>query len=248
MTDPLWPLLGAVGGAIIGSFIATLVIRWPQDRTVRHGRSTCDACGIQLNIVDLIPLIGFAVRGGRCRQCHAVINWRHPAIELAAALIGAAALAVAPGWPGVAGAAFGWMLLAAGAIDAEHFWLPDAITLPMAALGIVAGGIAPPPMTDRLIGLAAGYASLWLVAAGYRALRGREGLGGGDPKLFGAIGAWLGWYALPFVLLLASLAGLGAVVIAMARGQPVSATTRLPFGSLLAVAAFPIWLVLNGQL
>lgn len=247
MSDPVWPLLGAVGGAIIGSFIATLVIRWPQDRAVSQGRSACDACGKPLNIVDLIPVLGFAVRRGRCRQCDAPINWRHPAIEIAAALIGAAALAAAPGYAGFAGALFGWMLLAAGAIDAEHFWLPDAITLPMAVLGIAAAALAPPDLADRLIGLAAGFGSLWLVAAGYRWLRGREGLGGGDPKLFGAIGAWLGWSALPFVLLLASLAGLGAVATAMLRGQAISATTRLPFGSLLAVAAFPVWLVLSGQ-
>lgn len=82
---------------------------------------------------------------------------------------------------------------------------------------------------------------LWLVAALYRSLRGRVGLGGGDPKLFGAIGLWLGWRALPQVLLVAALAGL-AIVLAMAlAGRRVTATDRLPLGTLLAGAAFLCW-------
>lgn len=162
-------------------------------------------------------------------------------------MIGAVALSVAPGWEGLAGAVFGWMLLAAGAIDAEHFWLPDALTLPLAALGLAASLAGEPPLADRLIGLAAGFGSLWLIGWSYRRLRGREGLGGGDPRLFGAIGAWLGWQALPVVLVIAGLAGLGAVAIAVLRGRDVTATTQLPLGSLMAVAAFPVWLVSAAQ-
>jgi leader peptidase (prepilin peptidase) / N-methyltransferase len=90
----------------------------------------------------------------------------------------------------------------------------------------------------------AGFGTLWLIGRGYRLVRGREGLGGGDPKLFGAIGAWLGWAALPHVLLLAGFVGLGSVLIARFRGKAVRATTRLPLGSLMAVAAWPLWLFL----
>lgn len=238
-----WPLAGAVAGAIAGSFLATVVIRWPQDRPVSSGRSACDSCGRTLGVVDLIPLLGFLIRRGRCATCHAPIDRRHPLIELAAALIGAAALAVSPGWGGAAGALFGWLLLALAVLDVEHFWLPDRLTVPLALSGLAAGvaGIAP-ALQDRLIGAAAGFGALALIGWGYRALRRREGLGGGDPKLLGAIGAWLGWQALPFVLLGASLTGLVAVGIAAARGDAVSAGTCLPFGALMAVAAFPLWL------
>lgn len=241
--DWLWPLGGGVAGAIAGSFLATIVIRWPRDRSVMAGRSACDSCGRTLGAVDLIPLLGFAIRRGRCATCHAPIDRRHPLIELAAALIGAAALAAAPGWAGAAGAVFGWMLLALAVLDVEHYWLPNRLTVPLALLGLAAGvvGIAP-ALNDRLIGAAAGFGALALIGWAYRVVRKRDGLGGGDPKLLGAIGAWLGWQALPFVLLGASLIGLIAVGLAVARGEAVSGTTRLPFGALMAVAAFPIWL------
>ncbi|WP_197417796.1 prepilin peptidase, partial [Sphingomonas sp. CCH21-G11] len=100
-----------------------------------------------------------------------------------------------------------------------------------------------PRLTDRLIGGAAGFALLWSVAAVYQRLRGRVGLGGGDPKLFGAIGLWLGWRALPMVLLAACLIGLAVALVMRLRGRDVTATTRLPLGTLLAVAGFGVWVM-----
>jgi leader peptidase (prepilin peptidase)/N-methyltransferase len=243
----IWPLAlaGAVAGAVAGSFIATIAIRWPQGRSVMRGRSACDACGRTLGIVDLIPLLGFLIRRGRCVECGAPIDRRHPIVELAAALIGGTALAASSDIAGAAGALFGWLLLLLALLDIDHHWLPDRLTATLAATGIAAGllGIGP-PLADRLIGAVAGFASLAVIAVTYRAVRRREGMGGGDPKLFGAIGAWLGWHALPFVLLGASVVGLIAVLVAVARRQPMSRTTRLPFGALLAVAAFPVWVVM----
>jgi leader peptidase (prepilin peptidase)/N-methyltransferase len=101
---------------------------------------------------------------------------------------------------------------------------------------LLVGGIATglPPI-DRLIGGAAGFLALWIVAQAYRRLRGREGLGAGDPKLMGAIGLWAGWMALPAILLVAALAGLG---VAVAQGR--SRLDRMPFGTLLAGAAI-VW-------
>jgi leader peptidase (prepilin peptidase)/N-methyltransferase len=240
----MWGVFGFILGAVAGSFVSTAAIRWPKGGQVTRGRSACDGCGRVLGVIDLIPILGFLIRRGRCQTCGAAIDRRHLAIEIAAALIGMTAFAVAPGLAGVAGALFGWMLLLLGALDVEHFWLPDRVTYPFALIGIAAGagGIMPFP-NDRLIGLAVGFGGLWLVGTLYRLVRGREGLGGGDPKLFGAIGAWLGWAALPTVLLLAGLAGLAAILLARTRGETVSATTRLPLGALLAVAAWPVWLV-----
>ena len=124
----------------------------------------------------------------------------------------AVSLVLVPGWLGLAGALFGWVLLTLALLDAGHFWLPDKLTLPLLLLGLAI--VNEPPLLHRLIGAAAGYAVLALIALAYRAARGREGLGGGDPKLLAAIGAWLGWQALPFVLLAASLAGLAWAGIA----------------------------------
>jgi leader peptidase (prepilin peptidase)/N-methyltransferase len=101
-----------------------------------------------------------------------------------------------------------------------------------------------PPLFDRLIGAAIGYIALALIATAYKAVRGREGLGGGDPKMLAAIGAWLGWPLLPFVLLGAGLIGLAVVILSQMRGQGMKATDRLPLGSLMALAAWPIWLLI----
>jgi leader peptidase (prepilin peptidase)/N-methyltransferase len=102
-----------------------------------------------------------------------------------------------------------------------------------------------PPLTDRLAGAAIGWAFLFLVAFLYRRLRGREGMGGGDPKLLGAIGAWIGAWNLPFILLGAGLFGLAAILLMRLRGQQVTATSRLPLGTLMILAAWPVWIVVS---
>jgi leader peptidase (prepilin peptidase) / N-methyltransferase len=242
-----WPAALGVLGAIVGSFVATIVIRWPEGRSAMRGRSACDGCGRTLSAIDLIPLLSAILARGRCRRCGGRIDARHWQIELTAALVGVAAGYVAPGWTGVAGAVFGWMLIALAGLDLAAFWLPDRLTYPMAILGVATGliGVAPTP-TDRFIGGVAGFALLWAIAFGYRRLRGREGMGGGDPKLFGAIGLWLGWRMLPAVLLIASMTGLALVLLAAMRGRPMARDSALPLGALLAVAAYPAWLAMIG--
>lgn len=240
-----WPLGLGVLGAIFGSFIAALVIRWPEGRSVLAGRSVCDACGRTLGPTELVPLASALWLRGRCRTCRAPIDPRHWQIELAAAAIGVLAGIAVPGPVGLAGAIFGWLLLALAALDIAAFWLPDLLTAALALAGIATAllGVAP-SLEDRAIGGAGGFAVLWLIAAGYRALRHRDGLGGGDPKLFGAIGLWIGWRMLPIVLLLASLTGLALVLARLAAGGRIRADDRMPFGALLAIAAYPAWLVM----
>ena len=124
------PLLiggGALLGAIVGSFLATIVIRWPMGTSIANGRSRCDGCGISLSPLSLVPVISYILQRGKCRSCDAAINPRHIWIESGAAIIGAVALAVSPGWEGLAGALFGWILLALAMLDTEHFWLPNAL-------------------------------------------------------------------------------------------------------------------------
>lgn len=240
----LWPVLLGTLGAIMGSFLATLAIRWPQDRSVLRGRSACDACGRTLGASELVPIISAMASRGRCRTCGAAIDWRHPAIELGCALVGVSAGLVAPGWTGVAGAGFGWLLLTLAAIDVAEFWLPDPLVAALALTGIASALWAPPAVDERVIGGALGFALLWAVSAGYWRIRGREGMGGGDPKLFGAIGLWLGWRLLPAVLVIAALVGLGVALFKHLRGRDIAADTALPFGAFLAVAAYPTWLAM----
>jgi leader peptidase (prepilin peptidase)/N-methyltransferase len=236
-------IIGGLAGLIIGSFVAALTLRWPAGRSVVGGRSHCDACGKALGVRDLVPVLSFLALRGRCRHCHAAIAPRHLWVELAAGGIGAVSLAVHPGASGIAGAGLGWGLLALAILDVEHFWLPDRITLPLGLAGLVAGAWLSPPLLDRAIGAVAGFACLSIIALVYKSITGRTGLGGGDPKLLAAIGAWLGWTALPFVLLLAAVLGLVLAGLDRLRGRPVTGQTRVPLGALLAVVAWPLWLV-----
>ena len=238
-----WIVGGGVAGLIAGSFLATLAIRWGRGESVGAGRSRCDHCGIGIAPSALMPLMSFAVARGRCAACGGAIDRRHPAMEAGCALIGALALGLHPGAVGAAGALFGWLLATLALLDLDHHWLPDALTIPLMLLGLAASAIGvPPALPDRLIGALAGFAALTLLAWGYQRLRGREGLGGGDSKMLGAIGAWLGWRALPLVVFAAAMAGLVWCALRLARGRSVTLSDRLPLGALLALAAWPLWL------
>ena len=238
----IWPIGLGLLGAIVGSFVAALVIRWPQGRSVMRGRSACDGCGRTLGARELVPIVSAMALRGRCSTCGSRIDPRHWQIEVTAALIGAAAGLAAPTPVAVGGAAFGWLLLALAALDVAALWLPDRLTAPLLIAGLAFG--LPPTAFDRAIGAVAGFALLAVVAIGYKRMRGRDGLGWGDPKLLAGIGAWLGWRMIPAVLLIASLAGLALVVLAMARGRVVARATPVPLGALLAIAAYPAWLAM----
>lgn len=237
-------LIGLLLGAIAGSFIATVHMRWPEGRSALFGRSRCDICNAPIAARDLVPVVSYFMLRGLCRRCKVPIDPRHVAIEMTAAALGMIALVAQPGLPGFAAAALGWWLLLIAIIDLQYHWLPDRLTLPLIPLGLLAAwaGLGP-DLRDAAIGAGAGFAILFLIAWGYRRLRKREGMGGGDPKLFAALGAWLGWQQLPLVLVGAGLLGLVAVLLMRARGEKVTAAHRLPLGTFMAVAAWPIWLV-----
>lgn len=243
-SPPVRAAVGAGLGLIAGSFVATVAVRWPQGRRVLAGRSACDACGATLGPLNLVPLLSWGLQRGRCRACGGRIDPRHPAIEAAAAMLGATALLAAPGALGVVSALLGWCLLLIAILDLEHQWLPDLLTLSLALCGLAAAwaGFGPPP-GERALGVVIGWAALASIAALYRRLRGREGLGGGDPRLLGALGAWIGALQLPYVLVGAGMLGLVAALLLRLRGEAVTATTRFPLGTLMALAAWPIWLV-----
>ena len=242
MIEPLGAVLGAVAGAIAGSFLGTLVLRWPEGKGMMRGRSACDGCGRVLGVIDLVPIASGLLLRGRCRTCGAAIDPLHGRMEAGCAIIGALACGFAPGIAGGGWALLGWILLTLAVLDWRHFWLPDALTLPLAFLGLTLGlWVTDAMLTDRLMGAAAGYIALLAVAIGYRATRGREGLGLGDAKLMSALGGWFGWQALPFILLMAASLGLIAVLASIATGRSVDRTTRVPLGTCLAIAALPGW-------
>ena len=243
---PAVTAIGFVLGAVIGSFLAAVLVRWPQGRSVARGRSHCDSCGATLGARDLVPILSWFLVRGRCRHCGAAIDKRHLAVEAGAALVGLTAILAHPLPLALFTAVLGWWLFLLAALDVEHEWLPDRLTWPLLAAGLATAwaGVGP-PFEARLIGAAAGFAALASIGWAYERLRGRQGLGGGDPKLFAAIGAWLGWQQLPLVLAGAGAIGIAVLLAMRLRGKAVAATDRMPLGTLMALAAWPIWLLIG---
>lgn len=241
-----WTTLAAAPFA--GSTIGVLVRRMPAPNPRLWGRSHCESCGHTLAPWEMVPVLSYALQRGRCRACGARIAPYHLAAELAAVAV--AAVPFAMGIGGSAGweaCALGWVLLTLAWLDWEHFWLPDALTLPLMVAGLILAWLETPwDLTDRATGAIAGYLVLRVLDRIYHALRKRDGLGAGDAKLLAAGGAWLGWQALTDVVLLAAVLGLGIALLARLRGRQVLAATPLPFGTALAAAIWAIWLVQNG--
>lgn len=236
-------LLYACIGAVIGSFLALVADRWPRGEDVVITPSHCRGCQARLAPHELIPLLSYAWLRGRCRRCAAPIPPDCVFAEaggVAVALIVAAktaSLGAALAWGG-----FGAVLVLLALLDARALWLPDALTLPLMAAGLIAGpGVlalypGPAPI-DRAAGALLGFAVLEALRRGWLRATGRDALGGGDPKLLGAIGAWLGWQALPGVVLASALGGLGWAGIEAWRGRPAGGDTPVPLGTALALAA-----------
>jgi len=236
--------VAVLAAPFVGSFLYGLVRRLPLERPHLWGRSACEACGHTLAPRELVPLLSYFWQRGRCRACGARIAPGHLFAELAAVAIAGAVLATgAAGADAWAGCALGWTLLALAWIDGENLILPDVLTLPLLVAGLAdAWWDAPWALTGRALGAVAGYGGFRLLGLIYRLIRKREGLGQGDAKLLAAAGAWLGLVALPQVVLLAAILGLGTVLLARLRGADLSAATRLPFGPALAAATFLLWL------
>ncbi len=240
-TATLAILLG-IAGAAAGSFVALVSIRWPRQQPFLVARSSCAGCGQQLRAFELLPLLSYIALRGHCGRCNATIALRYPLIELASAAVGVTAALLSADTPhALVAALLGWWLLLLALLDGEHYWLPSAATLPLLGAGLAAcAWLEPAQLPANIIGAAAGWAALAAVAAAYRYLRDRDGLGGGDIKLFAASGAWLGWDRLPLVLLGAALAALVGVLVWRRR---FTATDRLPFGVFLAAATWAVYLL-----
>lgn len=230
---PLWSkaAFGFVIGAVIGSYLATILWRWPIGQSASHGRSRCDACQRRLAWFEIIPLIGRALARGRCSACGRVIGWQHTQIESACALLGALCFAAGVPWL----APLAWILTLLAWFDARFLWLPNKLVASAAIFALAATPLTPQPLVERLIGGGIGFGTLWGIATVYRRFRGREGLGGGDAKLFGAIGLWVGPLNLPMVLLIACALGLADVAARHLRKHDLS-SVKLPLGLYLAIS------------
>lgn len=203
--------------------------------------SHCPACRAPIRPQHNVPLLSWLWLRGRCADCSAPISMRYPLVELLSAT--AAALAIAhfgATTTGLAAAALSFGLIALTMIDLETLLLPDELTLPLLWVGLLVnleGRFAP--LHEAVIGAATGYLSLWIVYHGFRLATGKEGMGYGDFKLLGGLGAWFGWSKIPSLLLLAS--GVGAVVglILIFSGRQ-GREVPIPFGPYLAGAGIAV--------
>lgn len=202
-------------------------------------RSRCPHCDHPIGALENIPLLSWLWLRGRCRNCRAPISARYPLVELLTALLSVAVAAtLIPGWGTLAALVLTWVLVALTFIDLDKMLLPDQLTLPLLWGGLLfnlLGGFVP--LADAVIGAMAGYLVLWALYWAFKLLTGKEGMGYGDFKLLAALGAWLGWQALPIVLLLSSLVGaaIGIGLILLRnhhQGKPI------PFGPYLAIAGW----------
>jgi leader peptidase (prepilin peptidase)/N-methyltransferase len=238
--DWVWPVAFS---PFVGSFLGVVVTRALEPRSIVVGRSACPACGSTLAARDLVPILSFAWLKGRCRVCAAHIGSFHPAMELAALLVAIWSAVSADGAILWITALLGWLLLALAAIDFRHYLLPDFLTLPLIALGILAAWLTDPStIIDSLIGAVAGLIFVITLRYLYQLIRHREGIGLGDAKLLGAAGAWVGWMGLPSVVLIAALSALIFVAGVRISGRSVSATDRVPFGIFLSFGLWIVWL------
>ncbi len=200
-------------------------------------RSTCPHCGHAIRAYENIPIISYLFLRGRCSGCKARISIRYPIVEAISGVMSAyIAWRFGFSLATVGALVFAWSLIALTAIDIDTQLLPDGITLPLLWLGLLVNlNGAFVPLQSAVIGAVVGYLSLWSIYWLFKLTTGKEGMGYGDFKLLGAIGAWLGWKMLPAVILLSSLVGavVGISLIVFARhGRNVP----IPFGPYLAVA------------
>ena len=258
-----FPLVAGFG-LLLGSFLNVVILRlarrmewsWKRDSREILGepelydppppgivveRSHCPHCLRQLSWWENIPVFSWLALRGRCRSCHASISWQYPLVELLTMLLVLACVwRFGFGWQGFGAIVLTCFLVALAGIDLRTQLLPDQLTLPLLWLGLIASldnlYLSAKP---ALLGVVAGYVSLWSVWWLFKQLTGKEGMGHGDFKLLAALGAWVGLQGILPTVLLSSLVGaiIGSAWLA-AKGR--DRATPIPFGPYLAVAG---WLV-----
>jgi leader peptidase (prepilin peptidase) / N-methyltransferase len=224
-------------GLLLGSFMNVCIYRLPRGLSPVRPRSGCPKCGHMLAWYENIPVVSYLVLRARCRKCRTPISPIYPVIELiTGAVFLAGYLWYGPGPVLIVRLAFAWAMIALFAIDFEHQILPNVITLPGIVVGVLANVLAGPGWVNSLIGVAVGAGSLWLVAEIYYRVRHEEGLGMGDVKMLGMIGAFLGWKLVLITLVMSSFLGsIVGVFVLIARKE--SLKYALPFGTFLAIGA-----------
>lgn len=243
---PFWLILAyvAVFGLIVGSYLNVLIYRLPLGMSTVTPRSRCPGCGAPIRALDNLPVLSFLLLGGRCRACGAPISWRYPLLEMATALLFAGcAIAYGLSLQALMAAVFGCLMIVLAMIDVDHMILPDALTWPAVAVGLLLQPFLPwarlwegpwGAWAGAALGALLGAGILLAVWAAWYLIRHEEGMGLGDVKMLAAIGAFLGWKGVLVSLFFAALSGALVGLALMAWGS-LGAKAKLPFGAFLAL-------------
>lgn len=236
MTVPAAGLFVALFGLAVGSFLNVCIHRLPRGASVVAPASHCPACRRPIRWFDNVPVVGYLVLRGRCRDCRMPIGPAYPLVEIVTAVLFVLQFQALGLHPLLAPRLlFTAAMVVLFVVDLRHQVLPNAVTLPGTAIGLTFATVLEPGWFDALLGVMAGGGSLLAIAVGYARIRGREGLGLGDVKMLAMIGAFLGWQQALVTLAWASLLG-AAAGVGMMRTTGVGWQYPLPLGSFLAFA------------
>lgn len=237
IVDPAAVVLLTLLGLAVGSFLNVCIYRLPRRQSLASPPSRCPQCGYQLRWYDNIPVVSYALLGGRCRSCRKRVSIQYPIVELITMALFVLHYVVFDWTPLLAvRLLFACALVVLFAIDLEHQILPDRITLPGIVIGLLAALALPPGILSALAGAVAGGGILFLIAEAWSRLRKVEAMGFGDVKMLAMVGAFLGLKAVILTFVLSSFIGgiSGAILIATGRS---SMAGKVPFGTFIAIAA-----------
>ena len=242
LRTPAFETTALLVGLVVGSFANVCIHRLPRRESVVSPPSRCPSCGARIRARDNVPVLGWLLLGGRCRDCRAPISPRYPAVEAVNGLLWLALAATRGPQPAtLALMALVTALLVLSLVDLDHQILPDAVTLPGIGAGLAASLLPGWPVSPLAAAAAAagGWLAFAAVAKAYERARGIEGLGQGDWKMAALLGAFLGWQKMLLTVLLASVAGtvvgLGAVAM---KGRDLR--YALPLGTFLGAAGIAV--------
>lgn len=226
MIEPTAWLLEAIVflfGASLGSFVNVVVYRLPRELSIVRPASFCPHCRAPIPIWSNVPLLGYIFLRGRCVLCARRIAPRYFITELSLGLAAVYLFLTFAPLDALARFILCAALFAVSWIDLDWRIIPDVISLPGIAAGIVAASFVMTDIgwRDSLYGIALGGGVFFAIGEAYRWLRGREGMGMGDVKLLAMIGAFLGWQGVVFTIFVgSSLGAVGGIILGLLGWQP----------------------------